>query len=47
MSLGWIMDDIIMNLFLNQSNKQYIRHHNNLFKKIKIMRSIFIKYARH
>ena len=34
MSLVWIMDDTITNSFLNQENKESIKHNNNPFTKI-------------
>ena len=43
MSLGWMMDDIIINLFLNKEYKASIRHTNNVCTIIEKMRFIFTK----
>ena len=47
MSLGWMIDDIVMNLFMNKAHTK-IRFNNNLFTKIEdisvILYKVSIKY---
>ena len=44
MLLGLIIDGIIMNLFLNQANRQVIKGNNKLFTKTE--ENIFLLYKR-